>query len=327
MDTGIRIHPWETVLSEKIAKVAAKIYRLLGEYVNIWLGDINPQYWTLGTLESLYDLLFHATRHMNDPNQRKEKFGDIKIYLVTCAFADAWRGMKPIVYPRHLQDAQLFFSTARRDLMDETRVDESDRSETEPSLPTPERPRTNPVTRKHPAAESLHAAFPKQPRRLDIAVSAMAGDNTESLSTDCDLISEVKRYQDGATDSFLEITKVLVANQEILQRTSHFIEAVSPEVWSAVSWNHEIGKSSTRAALEEKCQKLEAARVRLVKLVEELKEDEFGEYIDFIGHMAMLCEAGSKGLMRVVDALSEQGLEFETLIDEHGSDGQASAEK
>ncbi|RBR04716.1 hypothetical protein FVER53590_30318 [Fusarium verticillioides] len=89
MHTGIRIHPWETVRSKKIAKAVANIYHLLGEYVNLWLDDINPEYWTLGALESLHDLLFHATRHIDDPNQRKEKFGDIKIYLVTCAFVDA----------------------------------------------------------------------------------------------------------------------------------------------------------------------------------------------------------------------------------------------
>ncbi|KAF5636728.1 feruloyl esterase [Fusarium tjaetaba] len=35
LDTGIRIHHWETVLSEKIAKVPANTCRLLGEYANI----------------------------------------------------------------------------------------------------------------------------------------------------------------------------------------------------------------------------------------------------------------------------------------------------
>jgi hypothetical protein len=43
--------------------------------------------------------------------------------------------------------------------------------------------------------------------------------------------------------------------------------------------------------------------------------------------MILLCDAGPKGLERVVDALSEQGLEFKTLIYEHVSDGQASVDK
>ncbi|KAF5717967.1 hypothetical protein FMUND_5511 [Fusarium mundagurra] len=133
VDTGIRIYPWETVLSEKIAKVAANIHRLLGEY-------------------------------------RKEKFGDIKIYLVTCAFADAWRGMKPALYPKRLQEKQLFFPVSHKNLADATTDNEREGSETEPSIPTPERPQTNPMTRKHPANESLLETSPKQQRRQAITL-------------------------------------------------------------------------------------------------------------------------------------------------------------
>ncbi|KAG5749670.1 hypothetical protein H9Q72_000601 [Fusarium xylarioides] len=79
-DTGIRIQPWEGACAKEFSKLAIKIYRLLGEYVNLWLGDINPKYWTFGTLENLYNLPVNATRHIYDPNQRKDKFGDIKIY-------------------------------------------------------------------------------------------------------------------------------------------------------------------------------------------------------------------------------------------------------
>ncbi|KAF4500429.1 hypothetical protein FAGAP_3355 [Fusarium agapanthi] len=87
-------------------------------------------------------------------------------------------------------------------------TDESDRSETEPSIPAPQKPQTNPVTSKHPATESLEAS-PKQPRRQEIAVLAMTGDNTEFLLTDCDLISEPKQYQDDAKDSFLKMLRKL----------------------------------------------------------------------------------------------------------------------
>ncbi|KAF5670265.1 hypothetical protein FCIRC_9003 [Fusarium circinatum] len=298
-DTGIRIHPWERRISQKLAKLATKIYRLLGQYVNLWLGDINPEYWTLGTLERLYNLLFDATRRINNLKQRKEKFDDIKIYLVAGAFADAWHGMKPTVYPTRLRDAHIFFSAPHRDL-----TSESDS--------------------KHPATESLEAS-PEQGRRQEIAVPAMTGDDTEFLSTDCDLISELKQYQDDAKDSFLKMLRKLptlatiaveklesertatsqhvkslkndlanareclakledstsrlmtgsaahVANEESLQRAKHIIEAASPETWSVVSWIHENAKSTTSAALDEKFQRLEALETRLGRLAKELEE-------------------------------------------------------
>ncbi|KAF5635979.1 hypothetical protein F52700_5293 [Fusarium sp. NRRL 52700] len=163
-DTGIRIHPWESAYIKNFAKLATKVYRLVGEYLDIWLGDISPEYWTLGTLSSLYDLLFNATRHIDDPDKRQEKLGDIKLYLVTCAFADAWRGLRPTLYPRRLRDASLFFSISQKDFANGSIVDDNDASETEPSITSPERSQTNPVTRKHPATESLDEPFPKQPR-------------------------------------------------------------------------------------------------------------------------------------------------------------------
>ncbi|KAF4428820.1 hypothetical protein FACUT_9277 [Fusarium acutatum] len=86
--------------------------------------------------------------------------------------------MKPTVYPKRLQDAKLFFSASHKDLPDENTVDESDKWEAEPSVPSRERPRTNPVTPTHSDTESL---FPKQPRRREIAVSAMARDRAEVL--------------------------------------------------------------------------------------------------------------------------------------------------
>ncbi|CVL03967.1 uncharacterized protein FMAN_14903 [Fusarium mangiferae] len=205
-DTGVRIHPWERVFSKNIANVAIKIYRLIGEYVNIWLGDINPEYWTRGTLQSLHTLLLHALSHIDEPNQRKGRLSQIKAHLMACAFADAWRGMKPTLHPRHLQNARLLFSIPHhQDPTDKTTADESDKSEANPSIPTPERPRTNSVTRKDPATEPFLETSPKQSRWQEIAVSVTTGDNTELRSTDCDLIPELKQHQDGAKDSFLKL--------------------------------------------------------------------------------------------------------------------------
>ncbi|EMT68983.1 hypothetical protein FOC4_g10005080 [Fusarium odoratissimum] len=265
---------------------------------------------------------------MHDPNQRREKFGQIKVYLAKCAVVDAWRGMKPTLYPKRLQDAQLCFSPATKDPTDENTVVESEKSEAEPSIPSPERPQPNPVTRKHPATESLPEAFPQQPRQQQIAVSAMAGDNTEVLQL------PIQTYN----------TDFHSSSQR--RRAKTFIEAASPEVWSTVLRVHENAKSNTSAALEEKCHELEVVQAHLGKLIKELEEtqasiyitdekvervaaqqDEFDEYRVFIGHMILLCDAGPKGLERVVDALSEQGLEFKTLIYEHVSDGQASFDK
>ncbi|KAF5980309.1 hypothetical protein FBULB1_5292 [Fusarium bulbicola] len=224
------IHPWERRLSQKLAKLATKIHRLLGEYVNLWLGDINPEYWTLGTLERLYNLLFDATRRINNLKQRKEKFDDIKIYLVAGAVADAWHGMKPTVYPRRLRDAHIFFSAPHRDL-----TGESDRSETQPSIPTAQNSQTNPVTSKHPATESLKAS-PKQPRRQEIAVPATTGDNTEFLSTDCDLISELKQCQDDAKDSFLKMLRRLPTLEQLESEravTSQHIKSLKNDLANA----------------------------------------------------------------------------------------------
>lgn len=178
-DTGIRIHPWDTVFSENLAYVAINIYRLIGGYINTWLGDINPEYWTRSTLQSLQTLLLHAASHIDNPNLRKERLRQIKTYLVTCAFADAWRGLKPTLYPRHLRNARLFFSISHhRGPTDENTADESDKSEADPVIPTPQRP----VTRKRLAAKSFLETSPKQPRRQEIAVSVTTGDNTEVLS-------------------------------------------------------------------------------------------------------------------------------------------------
>ncbi|QGI70978.1 hypothetical protein CEK26_003312 [Fusarium fujikuroi] len=44
---------------------------------------------------------------------------------------------------------------------------------------------------------------------------------------------------------------------------------------------------------------------------------QYDEYLVFIEYMALLCDVGPKGLERMVDALSEQGLDFETLVYEH----------
>ncbi|QGI70979.1 hypothetical protein CEK26_003313 [Fusarium fujikuroi] len=212
-DTGIRIHPWDRVFSENLAYVAINMYRLIGGYINTWLGDINPEYWTRSTLQSLQTLLLHALSHIDEPNQRKGRLGQIKTYLVTCAFADAWRGMKPTLHPRHLQNARLSFSISHhQDPTDENTADESDNSEADPVIPTPERPRTNSLICKRPAAECFLETSPKQPRRQEIAVSVTTGDNTEELSlpiqlrsTDCDLIPELKQHKDGAKDSFLKM--------------------------------------------------------------------------------------------------------------------------
>ncbi|KAF5716883.1 hypothetical protein FGLOB1_2374 [Fusarium globosum] len=209
-DTGIRIHPWDRVFSENLANVAINISLLIGGYLDIWLGDINPEHWTRGTLQSLQSLLLHATRHIDDPHQRQERLGQIKNYLITCAFADAWRGMKPTLYPRHLQNARLFFSISHhQDPTDANTADESDNSEVNPSIPTPERPRTNSVTRKHPATESFLETSPKQLRRQEITVSVATSDNNEFLSTVCDLVPELTQHQDGAKDSFLRMLKEL----------------------------------------------------------------------------------------------------------------------
>ncbi|RKL25322.1 hypothetical protein BFJ72_g14002 [Fusarium proliferatum] len=350
--TGIRIHPWDRVFSKNLANVAINIYRLIGEYVNIWFGDINPEYWTRITLQN------------------------------------AWRGMKPTLYPRHLQNARLAFSIYHHQgPTDATAADESDKSEVNPSIPTPERPRTNSVTRKHPAAESFLETSPKQPCRQEITVSLR--------STDCDLILELKQHQDGAKDSFLKLLHRLpilsstavdelerereitsdrirslnddmanakesltklrdsvstlmadmeahAANEKELQSAKNVIEAAGSGFWSTVWRVHEKTKSNTSATLEERSQELEEVQARLGRLVEEVEEaqasmditDEkvehvpaqYDEYRVFIEYMALICDVGPKGLERVVDALSEQGLEFETLIYKHVGDGQSSVD-
>ncbi|KAF5644407.1 hypothetical protein F25303_6005 [Fusarium sp. NRRL 25303] len=393
-DTGIRIHPWDRVLSENLANVAINIYRLIGEYVNIWLGDINPEYRTCGTLQSLQTLLSHATGHIDDPNQRKERLSQIKTYLITCAFADAWRVMKPTLYQTHLQNARLVFSISHHQgPTDANTADESDNSEADPSIPTPERPRTNSVTRKHLATEDSLETSPKQPRRQEIAVSVTTGDNTELRSTDCDLIPELKQHQDGAKDSLIKMLHKLpilsstafdklerereitsdrirslnddvanakesltklkdsvstlmadmeahAANEKELQSAKNVVVAAGSGVWSTVWRVHEKAKSNTSATLEEKSRELEEVQARLGRLIEEVEEaqasmditDEkvervpaqYDEYRVFVEYMALLCDAGPKGLERVVGTLSEQGLEFETLIYEHVGDGQTS---
>ncbi|KAI1046105.1 hypothetical protein LB505_013310 [Fusarium chuoi] len=296
--------------------------------------------------------------------------------------------MKPTLYPRHLQNARLAFSISHHQgPTDETTADKSVSSETNPSIPTPERPRTNSVTRKHPATESFLETSPKQPRRQEIAVSFP--------STDYDLIPELKRHQDGAKDSFLkmlyklpilsstavdelererEITSDRIrslnddmakakesltklkdsvstlaadmeahaANEKELQSAKDAIEAAGSEVWSTVWRIHEKAKSNTSSILEEKSQELGAIQARLSRLIEEVEEaqasmditDEkvervpaqYDEYRVFIEYMAQLCDVGPKGLERVVDAVSELGIEFETLIYEHVGDGQSSVD-
>ncbi|RBA18069.1 hypothetical protein FPRO05_11087 [Fusarium proliferatum] len=376
-DTGIRIHPWDRVFSENLANVAINIYRLIGEYVNTWFGDINPEYWTRSTLQSLQTLLLHAISHIDNRINGKRGFARSRL---------TW----------HLQNARLAFSIYHHQgPTDATAADESDKSEVNPSIPTPERTRTNSVTRKHPAAESFLETSPKQPRRQEITVSVTTGNNTGLRSTDCDLILELKQHQDGAKDSFLKLLHRLpilsstavdelererevtsdrirslnddmanakesstklrdsvstlmadmeahAANEKELQSAKNVIEAAGSGVWSTVWRVHEKAKSNTSATLEERSQELEEVQARLGRLVEEVEEaqasmditDEkvehvpaqYDEYRVFIEYMALICDVGPKGLERVVDALSEQGLEFETLIYKHVGDGQSSVD-
>ncbi|KAL5589763.1 hypothetical protein FOVSG1_011630 [Fusarium oxysporum f. sp. vasinfectum] len=174
-----------------------------------------------------------AQRQSDEPLNRISQLGTE--YWTLGTLEDAWRGMKPTLYPKRLQDAQLCFSPATKDPTDENKVVESEKSEAEPSIPSPERPQPNPVARKHPATKSLPEAFPKQPRQQQIAVSAMAGDNTEFLSTDCDLISELKQYQDGAMDNFLKLLdKLLTLASTTVARLAREREVASDRVKSQV---------------------------------------------------------------------------------------------
>lgn len=132
------------------------------------------------------------------------------------------------------------------------------------------------------------------------------------------------------------------ANEKELQSAKNVIEAAGSGFWSTVWRVHEKAKSNTSATLEERSQELEEVQARLGRLVEEVEEaqasmditDEkvehvpaqYDEYRVFIEYIALICDVGPKGLERVVDALSEQGLEFETLIYKHVGDGQSSVD-
>ncbi|KAF5549348.1 hypothetical protein FMEXI_4335 [Fusarium mexicanum] len=289
-DTGIRIHPWERRISHKLAKLATKIYRLLGQYVNLWLGDINPEYWTLGTLERLYNLLFDATHRINNLNQRKEKFGDIKIYLIAGAVADAWHGMKPTVYPRRLRDAHIFFSAPHRDL-----TGESDRSETQPSIPTAQNPQTNPVTssilrpsllRLPPSSHADRRLLFQQRRAITLRLPTLAtialekleseravtSQHIKSLKNDLANAKECVPKLEDATSFLITGSAAHIANEETLQRAKPIIEAASPEAWSVVLWIHEYAKANTSAALDENLKQLEAIEARFDRLAKELEE-------------------------------------------------------
>ncbi|KAI7767330.1 hypothetical protein LZL87_013079 [Fusarium oxysporum] len=314
---GIRIHPPENSFSQKNVKVTTNIHRLIGEHPDAWLGDINPKYWALATHESLYNLLFNATSHMNDPTQRKQKFGEIKDYLTKCA------------HP--------YFPPLHKGPMDKSTVKKSDISGTESSSTSSQRLQPKPVTRKRPAAEPLLQTPRKQPCHQLMAVSAKTDDGTQGPLTDRSLSSELKQYNNGMTDNFKIMTNELQtltstndANLAHEQLNSDRLKAES--VTSAVLKEKRHELDAAQAHLEQlikKNEKTQAAISVATEKVERLKAQvvELTEYTVFIRYISRLCEAGPKGLKRVVDALSEQGLEFEMLIGEGVSGGQVSADK
>ncbi|EXK28836.1 hypothetical protein FOMG_14727 [Fusarium oxysporum f. sp. melonis 26406] len=102
--------------------------------------------------------------------------------------------------------------------------------------------------------------------------------------------------------------------------TSSNLEGAGQELDAAQAYLHQLTKKNekTQAAISIATEKVERLKAQL---------GEYTEYIVFIGHMSRLCEAGPKGLKRVVDALSERGAEFEMLIGEGISGGQVSADR
>ncbi|KAF4961229.1 hypothetical protein FGADI_466 [Fusarium gaditjirri] len=341
----IRILPPEKSFSQKHVKIATKIHRLVGEYPDAWLGGISPKYWALTTLESLYDLLFKATSHTEDPAWRKRKFGEIKDHLTKCAHQ--------------------YFPPINKGSMAKSIAKESGISGAELSSTSSQRPRSKPVTRKRPAAEPLLQAPRKQPCHQLMAVSALTDNDTQCPLTDRSLSSELKQYNDGMTDNFKIMTNKLqtlastndakLAHEQLdLDR----LKGQMRDVITATGPRSELGETAERqnryrspesvtsAVLKEKEHELNAAQAHLGQLikknektraassvatekVERLKAQviELTEYTVFIRYMNRLFEVGPKGMKRVVDALSEQGLEFEMLIGEGVSRGQVSADK
>ncbi|KAH7147685.1 hypothetical protein DER46DRAFT_671463 [Fusarium sp. MPI-SDFR-AT-0072] len=186
--------------------------------------------------------------------------------------------------------------------MDKSTVKESDISGTESSSTSSQRLQPKPVTRKRPAAEPLLQTPRKQPCHQLMAVSAMTDDGTQCPLTDRSLSSELKQYNDAES-----------VTSAVLKEKGHELDAAQAHLEQLIKKNEK-----TQAAISVATEKVERLKTQVVELT---------EYTVFIRYMSRLCEAGPKGLKRVVDALSEQGLEFEMLIGEGVSGGQVSADK
>lgn len=170
----------------------------------------------------------------------------------------------------------------------------------------------------------------------------ITSDRIRSLNDDMAKAKESLTKLKDSVSTLAADMEAHAANEKELQSAKDAIEAAGSEVWSTVWRIHEKAKSNTSSILEEKSQELGAIQARLSRLIEEVEEaqasmditDEkvervpaqYDEYRVFIEYMAQLCDVGPKGLERVVDAVSELGIEFETLIYEHVGDGQSSVD-
>lgn len=168
----------------------------------------------------------------------------------------------------------------------------------------------------------------------------ITSDRIRSLNDDVANAQETSTKLKDSVSNLAADMEAHAANEKELQSAKNVVEAAGSGVWSTVWRVHEKAKSNTSATLEEKSQELEEVQARLGRLIEEVEEaqasmditDEkiehvtaqYDEYRVFIKYMALIFDTGPKGLERVVDALSEQGLKFETLIYEHVGDGQSS---
>ncbi|CCT75718.1 uncharacterized protein FFB20_00966 [Fusarium fujikuroi] len=151
-----------------------------------------------------------------------------------------------------------------------------------------------------------------------------ASDRIKSLNDDVANAKESLTKLKDSVSTLMADMEAHAANEKELQSAKNVVEAAGSGVWSTVWRVHEKAKSNTSATLEEKSQELDEMDITDEKV--EHVPAQYDEYLVFIEYMALLCDVGPKGLERMVDALSEQGLDFETLVYELVGDGQSSAD-
>ncbi|TVY60263.1 hypothetical protein Focb16_v003660 [Fusarium oxysporum f. sp. cubense] len=256
---------------------------------------------------------------MHDPAQRKQKFDEIKHHLTGRARTGAGPTVGiPSLRPEHVKRAHYYFPPAHKGHANKSTVEESGNSGAESSAPSSQGLRPNPMTRKRPAAEPLLQASSKQPRHQQMAASDITGDSTQCHPTKHSLSSEFDQYHDRVAGSYQKMIHTLHTLASITKDSN--LEGAGQELDAAQAYLHQLTKKNekTQAAISIATEKVERLKAQL---------GEYTEYTVFIGHMSRLCEAGPKGLKRVVDALSERGAEFEMLIGEGISGGQVSADR